>query len=174
MVKIMAPQNARQCNGRGCEAQNAASGLPMKEKQMSFIQRKSYDVPPAGTIPAVLADFQERGERQTAFGIREEVRLIYFTAHLDAKQRPIQVVQTLTRSLDERSNLFAVVAGIMGGNVPDDGLDPETLLGKQVTLEIEIQTGKRGPYAKVISVTPGTGQAVSIPATFKRAAKVGK
>ena len=63
---------------------------------MSFIQRKSYDVPTAGKIPAVLADFQERGERQTAFGIREEVRLVYFTDQPDSKGRPIQVVQTAT------------------------------------------------------------------------------
>ncbi|MGA8150893.1 MAG: hypothetical protein WB952_08085 [Terriglobales bacterium] len=136
---------------------------------MSFIQRKSYDVPTAGKIPAVLADFQERGERQTAFGIREEVRLVYFTDQLDSKKRPIQVMQSLTRSLDERSNLFAVISGVLGGNVPDDGIDPETLVGRQVTLEIEIVSGKRGPYAKVLNVAPGAdGQNVAVPATFKR------
>lgn len=142
---------------------------------MSFIQRKSHDVPTAGKLPAVLADFQERGERQTSFGIREEVRLVYFTDQLDGKQRPIQVVQSLTRSLDERSNLFGVISGMLGGSIPDDGLDPETLIGKQVTLEVEIVAGKRGPYAKVVSVASGApDQNVAVPATFKRSAKAGR
>ena len=142
---------------------------------MSFIQRKSYDVPKPGKVSAVLADFQERGERQTAFGIREEVRIVYFTDQADGKGRPIQVVQTAARSLDERSNLFAIISGVLAGNVPDDGLDPETLVGRQVTLDVEIVAGKRGPYAKVLSVAPGaTDQAVAIPATFKRAAKGGR
>ena len=59
--------------------------------------------------------------------------------------------------------------------MPDDGVDPETLVSRQVTLEIEIVAGKRGAYAKVLSVAPGaTDQAVAIPASFKRAAKGGR
>lgn len=140
---------------------------------MAFIQRKSYDVPPPGKIAAVLADFQERGEHQTQFGIREEVKLIYVTDQLNAKKQPIQVVQTAARSLDERSNLFAIINGILGGAMPEDGIDPEALIGKQVVLDVEIVSGKRGEYAKVLSVAPGAdGQRVSVPSTFKRARRV--
>jgi hypothetical protein len=139
---------------------------------MSFISRKSYDVPTAGKVAAVLADFQERGIRSTPFGDREEVKLVYFTDQLTEKKQQIQVVQTATRSLDERSNLFAILNGILGGDMPDDGIDPEKLIGKQVILDIEIVSGKRGPYAKVLSVSPGAeGQSVRVPATFKRAVR---
>jgi hypothetical protein len=110
--------------------------------------------------------------RSTPFGDREEVKLVYFTDQLDAKKQPIQVVQTAARSLDERSNLFAILNGILGGNMPDDGLDPEKLIGTQVILDVEIVSGKRGAYAKVLSVTPGAdGQSVRVPAAFKRAVR---
>jgi hypothetical protein len=137
---------------------------------MSFIPRKSTEVSTAGEVAAVVADFKELGVRSTTFGDKEEVALIYVTAQLDSRKQPIVVTQNLSRSLDERSNLFAAINGILGGNMPDDGIDPIALIGKQVTLTVEVVTTLAGTsFAKVTAVAPAPAeQKIPIPATFRR------
>ena len=137
---------------------------------MSFIARKSTEVSTAGQVAAVVADFRELGVRATPFGDREEVALLYVTAQLDSRKQPIVITQNLARSLDERSNLFAAINGILDGKMPDDGLDPAALIGHQVLLTVEVVTTSAGtPFAKVVSVSAAPeGQHVRIPATFRR------
>jgi hypothetical protein len=142
---------------------------------MTFIARKSAEVSSAGQVPAVVADYRELGMRHVDFPDgqsvdREEVAFIYVTAQFDARKQPIVVTQSFNKSLDERSNLFAAISGILGGTMPDDGIDPVALIGKQVTLTVEVVTTLAGTsFAKVTAVAPAPAeQKIPIPATFRR------
>jgi hypothetical protein len=88
----------------------------------------------AGKQAAVIAKFEDIGTQETKFGDRSQCRIVYVLAECDSSGRQKRISQTLTASLHEKSKLTAVLTQILG-SVPDE-FDSETLIGKQVVLNL--------------------------------------
>lgn len=93
-----------------------------------------FEAATAGKHAAVIAKFEDLGVQETRFGDRSQCRLVYVLAEVDSSGRQKRISQTLTASLHEKSKLTAVLTQILG-SVPDE-FDSETLIGKQVSLNL--------------------------------------
>jgi hypothetical protein len=116
----------------------------------------------AGKHAAAIAKFEDIGVQETKFGDRAQCRIVYVLAEVDSNGRQKRISQTLTASLHEKSKLTAVLTQILG-SVPDE-FDSETLIGKQVVLNLGTVTkdGKERVRLYGVEAAPD-GQSVQIP-----------
>jgi hypothetical protein len=132
---------------------------------------KQYQQASDGIHPAVLADLQDIGEKQTQFGTKPKIWLTYLTGdEQDAEGKPIRVSQYLVNSIHPKANLYNLILTLTGTE-PTDDFDSEDLIGRQCRVKTLRYTNRKGlVYAGVNRVFPANGDPeVAIPLDFVRA-----
>jgi hypothetical protein len=112
---------------------------------------------------------QDLGPRQTQFGLKEKIRLVWVIEERDSTGRYKLVMETFTKSLHEKSGLYAALKGY-GFIKPDTTrIDLEGLVGRQARFTVEHNKATNGKvYANVASrLKADKGQNVEIPSDYK-------
>lgn len=132
-----------------------------------YVKRKysnQFELPAEGQHSAVLAAVQDQGFVETKYSEGERVRFVWIVEGEDSKGQPLIAMQSLNKSLHEKSTLFLTIKGATGVEPGDGQIDVEELVGTQAQLVIVHAAGLNRTYANVQSVLkPAPNQRVKIP-----------
>lgn len=140
--------------------------------------KKVYERPASGAYIGVVADVVDKGIVSTKFGEKAKVRFVWVLGKLDgtgyvldSEKKPIQVIAELNASVNEKSDMFKTIRGILG-TAPTSPFDAEVLIGRSNQLFVVVEKSADGTkeYANVKGILP-LPQGVSplaIPADFVR------
>lgn len=121
------------------------------------VPRKTYTPAPEGVKNAVIVDVVDLGERDTTFGPKPCVRLVWEIPDTMEDGRRFTVSKWYTLSLDKKSNLYRDLKGIKGRDLTKDELDKlsadlEVAVGAPCQIVIQ-HTEKDGSiYGNVVTV----------------------
>ena len=133
---------------------------------MPMIVKPTSDFEPAppGPSAAVCIDVVDLGTRETAFGARTQVRVVWsLEKRMKPKERnqlgrPYIVQKTYTRSLHKKATLRLDLEAWRGKGFDDkalaQGFDLEKLLGKPAFLSIQHNERDGTTYANVVAIMP--------------------
>lgn len=135
-------------------------------------EKKIYEKPETGQYIGIIADVVDLGKVATMFGEKKKVRVVWLLDKNDSEGNPFRVMSSVNQSLDERSDLYAIVAKVLG-TAPDLSFETDLLLGRANALFVEREADKKDPtkiYANVKIIMPLPANAIvpKIPATFVR------
>jgi len=140
---------------------------------------KVYERPTSGAYLGVIADTVDLGVVATKFGNKMKVRIVWLLGKadgsgyaVDSEGSPFRVMSELNASLNEKSELFKLVRGVLGTPPPAGPYDVEQLIGKSNQLFIVLEKNADGTkeYANVkgiLPLPPGVTP-LTVPATFVR------
>lgn len=136
---------------------------------MPLVVKKSqgnFTLMPEGTQQVVIASVENLGKVNTAFGPKLKARVRF------AASDGSTVIRDYTQSLHEKSRLYRDIKSITG-KAPTDDFDVETLIGRQIQVVIQHETGTNGKtYANIAAIMqPVRGQNVRYNASASTAAK---
>ncbi len=107
---------------------------------MKIKAKKDYVPAPEYQGVAVCVDITEPRERETQWGLREEIRFVFeIPVEMDDGKRYIVRSAPMTTSLHEKASLRKFIRGMRGRDLKGDELkefDTETLVGKSVNISI--------------------------------------
>ena len=119
---------------------------------------KVYEKPASGAYNAVLVDTVDLGIVATKFGNKSQVRIVWVLGKpdgsgyaVDSEGAPFQVISKLNASMNEKSDLFKLVRGVLGAAPPAGPYDVEQLIGRCNQLFIVCEKSADGlkTYANV-------------------------
>lgn len=130
---------------------------------------KVFEKPVSGVYNGVLADVVYTKDEQTNFGLKNKTRLVWLLEAKDKEGAHFQVIKKMNSSMFPKSDLGKFIKTMLGSD-PGLSFDPDTLIGKNYTLMISLdtnaQTGK--VFANVTGIVLNTTGTFAIPATFER------
>lgn len=141
---------------------------------ISINSGKDFEPVSEGVHQAVLADIEDLGMVQTAFGDKPKVKFLWLTDEADEGGRTKYVFERFTASLHEKAQLRKRVKELLGrdlsaAELKEKTFDIETLLGTRRGLIIEHNESQGKVYANVkATIKPDTKARVEIPADFVR------
>jgi hypothetical protein len=109
---------------------------------------RQYELPDEGPHVAVVADVIDLGERETFFGKKEQVRVIFLVEQLDSQGNHIELMRNYTRSAHEKSSLRKVAKMLLGYD-PGHTFDAEALLGLNTGVMVVHEEGDERTFAKI-------------------------
>lgn len=125
---------------------------------------ESFEPAPPGPSSAVCIDVVDLGTRETAFGARTQVRIVWsLEKRMKAQDRtrlgkPYIVQKTYTRSLHKKATLRVDLEAWRGKAFEEkslaQGFDLEKLLGKAAFLSIQHNERDGTTYANVVAIMP--------------------
>lgn len=120
---------------------------------------KKYPVAPEGLHPAVAVDVVDLGMKDTKFGQKHKLRIIWQLEELDPETgRRLTASQMYTASMHPESGLSKTLESWRGRKFTDDErrkFDPEVLVGQCCQIQVTHAPGSEGKvYANVSAVVP--------------------
>jgi len=144
--------------------------MKLSEKRNSNFQpHPATDAP----IKGVLVDITELKKRMTAFGEKEEFRLVFETECMDEEndRRFCIWSRGYTPSLNEKAALRKDLKKMMGRDLTQlelDEFDMESLIGHGVKLIIQHETKDDRTYANISFIAPDKDKALKPSGKYKR------
>ncbi len=115
-------------------------------------RKRQYEIPPEGTVEAILVEIKELGEVQTGFGAKEKLLFVWETDQTDKQGNSLKVFQRFTKSIHPQAYLTKAIRSITGDE-PGDEFDLGNLIGVSVELVIQHNKGDDGiTYANVAAI----------------------
>lgn len=120
---------------------------------------KAYPVAPEGLHPAVCCDLVDLGMKETKFGPKHKLRLIWQIEEVDPETgRRLTASQMYTASMHPESQLSKTLESWRGRKFTDDerkAFDPEVLVGQSCQIQVTHSPGSEGRiYSNVTAVVP--------------------
>lgn len=124
-------------------------------------QGGEFDVPPAGSHPAILVAIIDLGNKDESFqGRSYKAHKLFFVWELTAEKKPdiddnFVIGQDYSLTLGKKSNLRKLIEGLRGKPFGDDEeYDPASLLGKPMLLTLVHKTSSnQNTFAQIANVT---------------------
>lgn len=143
-------------------------------------KKKVYEKPDSGSFVGVIADIVDLGPKQTNWGVKNKVRIVWLLGKLasagggfavDSEGNPFRVMSSFNATMNDGGDLYKMVRSILG-TAPPVPYDVELLLGKSnVLFVVKEENAKKKDefFANVKGVLAlGTEVALVVPATFIR------
>ena len=141
--------------------------------------RREFEKPTSGAYLGVIADTVDLGVVSTKFGNKMKVRIVWLLGKpdgsgyaVDSEGNPFRVMSELNASMNEKSDLFKLIRGVLGAAPPAGPYDVEQLIGKSNQLFIVLEKNADGTreYANIKGILPLPAgvAALTVPATFVR------
>jgi hypothetical protein len=141
--------------------------------------QKIYEKPASGAYLGVIADTVDLGIVSTKFGNKMRVRIVWLLGKpdgsgyaVDSEGNPFRVMSELNATVNEKSDLFKLIRGVLGAPPPAGPYDIEQLIGKSNQLFVVLEKNADGTkeYANVKGILPLPAgiSPLAIPATFVR------
>ena len=134
---------------------------------------RKHPQPSNGWHCAVLADIEDLGMQDSAFGEKHTLRLTFLVDEKDPNGELFRITDLCSASPHVESKLTKYARVLLGGD-PGDDLETEDLLGRCCRLETEVKANIKGKaYARIIASAPlQPGESgPAIPLNFQRAGK---
>ena len=125
--------------------------------------KKVFEKPESGAYNAVLVDTVDLGVVSTKFGNKAKVRIVWVLGKIDGsgyavdtEGNPFRVMSELNASVNEKSDLFKLIRGVLGAAPPAGPFDVEQLIGRNNQLFIVREKSQDGTkeYANVKGILP--------------------
>jgi len=118
----------------------------------TIITRKVYDLLDPGLHNAVISRVDDVGVKETQYGPRDQVRIIFESKdQVNKEGKPVDTQMTINKSLDHRSRLGNLLSTLE--IVPGDTFDSAELVGRKVQIVIKHVVGRDGrKFANVENV----------------------
>lgn len=135
-------------------SQSTDDNLPTKENTMSPIMitytPKQYELPDEGPHAAVVADVIDLGERETEYGPKDQIRLIFLVDQLDSQGNPIELRRTYNKTAHEKASVRKVAKMLLGRD-PGRRFDAESLIGLNTGLIVVYEESEECTRANIDS-----------------------
>ena len=141
-------------------------------------KKKIYERPDSGSFVGVIADIVDLGPKQTQWGIKSKIRIVWVLGKADgsgyandSEGNPYRVMSSFNATMNDGGDLFKTVRQILGA-APPVPYDVEQLIGQSRLLFVVKEEDAKKPgtfYANIKGYLPlGNIPALKIPTNFVR------
>src|SRR5690349_7960510 len=122
-----------------------------------ILKKPIYSTITPGVHEAKLTAVADIGIKEFGFGPKPQLKLTFLVE--DAEGKTHTITKDVTHSMDPEATLYAAVAALLGGDIPDE-MSVDELIGRSCRLVVGLKASKKGRmFSRIESFLPSARKA---------------